>query len=124
MKRWMMIGLTAALAAAAGCQSRHQQKPAEPAPPPVQEVRTQWKWMTPGAVVLEVRAVSGGYVALASGREEGLAPDLTMSIYHGNDQLATVRVVDVGREFTVARIVDGSESAIQPGDVGVYVPRT
>jgi hypothetical protein len=30
----------------------------------------------------------------------------------------------VGREFTVGRIVQGDESAIQPGDVGVYVPRT
>jgi hypothetical protein len=122
MMRIMWMGMAAVVVAAGGCQ-KAQQKPAEPAPP-VQEVRTQWKWMTPGAVVLEVRAIHSGYVALAGGREEGLAPNLAMNVYRGNDQLATVQVVDVGREFTVGRIVQGDESAIQPGDVGVYVPRT
>ncbi len=128
----ILLTLAAAMAAAPGCGPETVREPAEtdtatapsapPVPPPIEQVRAEWKWEHPGAVVLEVRAADAPMVAMLGGATEGLAPELTVRFYRGNAYLASGEVVEVGPEFTVARLLEDPVAPILPGDAGVYLP--
>jgi hypothetical protein len=122
---WIPAAMAAVCLAVAGCQAAQARRPAEapPAPTPsLAEVQNRWEWVNPGAIVLEVKAVRGWMVSMAGGRAAGLAPDFLMRVYRGDEYLATVKTIEVGPEFTVAEVTNGSATLIRPGDVGVYLP--
>ncbi len=120
---YRLLVLVAAIAAVAGpgCRTAGPERAAADGSR-LQALRTQWRRVEPGAVVLEVAAAGRGLVAMAGGRDEGLAPDLLLGVYRDGEWVATVRVLKVDRELTQALVVDGEADAVRAGDAAVYLP--
>jgi hypothetical protein len=116
-----MRNIVLALAAGcllAGCAATHPEERKAAAAP---TVPVNWKWVHPGAIVLEVRAADEDLIALGGGLDEGLAPGQRMGVYRGSTKIGTLQLLKVDRDATVARLI-GAIADILPGDTAVYLP--
>jgi hypothetical protein len=121
MGRVLVVVAAIAALAAPGCRTAGPERAAADGSR-LLALRTQWRREEPGAIVLEVAAAGRGLVAMAGGRDEGLAPGLLMGVCRDGEWLATVRVLKVDRELTQALVVDGEADAVRAGDAAVYLP--